>query len=111
MVAKAVATLLLVLCILPTTAPFSSVGSTNALGEHNPVTTISVAGDHSSVADAGDEDALVLERSNFLKHSRLCASAVVGFCETASTFAPFLSPAARSTFALDLPPLRTVLRL
>ena len=111
MVARLVATFLLVLCILPVTAPFSTVDSTHPLGGQSPVTTIAPAATHASVADSDDDDALVLERSTFLKHSRLCANMVVGFCDTVIVSALFLPSVAPPILSLDSPPLNTILRL
>jgi len=110
-VARLHAALLVVLCILPTTAPFSTLGSFDSSPSGNADTAIGGPETHASVADADDNDTLLLERSHFLKQSRLCALIPVSSCDVAAVL--FLSgPAvAPITFVLTSSSLPTVLRV
>jgi hypothetical protein len=111
-VAKLCAALLVVLCIAPTTAPFSTLGSTDFLFGRSADAVIGTLASHISVTDSDDNDALVLERLPFLRQPILDALVVAAFSDAAATvptaFLPFAGPPA---FTIDSPPLKTVLRL
>lgn len=113
MVAKLAAAVLLVLCILPSTAPFSSVGATPVLDGRHSHAAIQTSSSYTSLCHSysDDDDALVFERSTFLRHSRQYASMVVGFYESPSVCSPFLAAVAPLTSAVDSSLLSTVLRL
>jgi hypothetical protein len=111
MVPKLLAALLVVLCVLPVTAPFATVGPSSSLAGHETVATIGTLSAHTSVTDSDDDDALAIERATFLRESRLCAEVAVSFFETAFSRAPFVTPGAPHAFTIDSPPLKTILRL
>lgn len=113
MIARLFAVWLVVLCILPTTAPFSAVPSAHPLSRHNTAVAIGTSVTPTSVTDSDDDnDAVVLAPSAFLKQSRLRATVVVPTCGgTSSGVALFFAQGSPSAFTIDSPPLNTVLRV
>ena len=109
MIARLSAAFLLVLCILPTTAPFSTDGPADSLGHGSADTTIGVLTPLASVGNP-DDDAFARERSDFLRQSRLSAL-VVASCDVAVVQAPFIRESPPTQFILDSPTLRTILRV
>jgi hypothetical protein len=111
-VAKLCAALLVVLCIVPTTAPFSTLGSTDFLFGRSVDAMIGTLATHTSLTDTDDNDALVLERLHFLRQPILYALVVTASGDAAATvptaFFPFAGPPA---FTIDSPPLKAILRL
>jgi len=108
MVAKFSATLLLVLCILPMTAPFSAVGELSAMTGHHDVAAIGTSAAGTSVAD---DDVLVLERSRFLRQCQLCALVIDAHVIATSSSASSAPPLASSAFAEGAVTLHSILRL
>jgi hypothetical protein len=109
MVAKFCAVWLVVLSALPFTAPFSTFDTADLFGARH---TGDVIGTPSIQASATDHnDALALERSDFLRQSRLCALVVVASNDTAPVLTLLLPSVVPTTFSLDHPPLKTILRL
>jgi hypothetical protein len=110
-VAKLCAALLVVLCIMPMTAPFSTVGSTDSLSGRSADAVIGTLATHTAVTDTDDNDALVLERLSFLRQPSLCALVVAASGDAPATVSAFFPSAGPPAFTIDSPPLKTVLRL
>jgi hypothetical protein len=106
MVAKLSAVWLVVLCILPMTAPFSTLGS---LSPVNHQSADAVIGEPHATFDS--DDVLALERSTFLQQSRLCATGIVAFHEIVLAETSFPPTDAQSSVTTDSRPRSTILRL
>ncbi len=109
LVAKLSAALLVCLCILPTTAPFSAVGSTDWPTVRHTTGIGTLSAPASSTDD--DNDALVLEQSHYLRQARACVAAVVAFSDVAIVPEFVLPPDSSPRLIIDPPSLNTVLRL
>jgi hypothetical protein len=106
------AALLVALCILPTTAPFRTLVLTDsATGRHADTVIGTMTTIHTSVTDPDDDDALVLERSQVLRESRLCALMAVASGDAAVVIGLFRPALAAARFILSFSPLKTVLRV
>jgi hypothetical protein len=106
MLAKIVAWLLVVLCAIPTTAPFAVpsllFGGGHAVGGFILQDTAA-----SSVAD----DAVPLERSTFLSESRDCACAAASYVVVSTVARSFLQQARRAASVCSPPTIALVLRV
>ena len=105
MVAKLCAALLIALCVAPETAPFSTMGPADPVSASNTDVRI-LAG---QVADT--DEALTIERSDFLHQSRLCGLVVVACSPVAPAHARRINPFDAHSHTLDAPALRTILRI
>ena len=81
------AVLIVVLCILPNTAPFSSIAAVRSSIAY------SGAGIHEdtrvpSLADSDSNDAIAFERATFLSESRICSSGPAPGADAMTTFVP-----------------------
>lgn len=111
-VARLCAALLVVLCIVPTTAPFSTLGSADFLFGRSADAVIGTLATHTSVTDTDDNDALVLERLHFLRQPILYALVGAASGDAAAAVpTAFFPGAGPSAFTIDSSPLKTVLRL
>jgi hypothetical protein len=108
MLTRGFAFFLVVLCIVPTTAPFS-IASMPLSGAHDNSAFAATNTIAASVSD-DNNDAIALERSTFLSQSRACASTTSthAACVTVSTS---LSPDASALASLYRPPIFRVLRV
>ena len=108
MLAKFCAAWLVVLSALPFTAPFSTFDTADLFSARHTGDVIGTLPIQALTTD--HNDALALKRSDFLRQSRLYALAVVASSDTAPVLTLFL-PSVPTTFSLDHPPLKTILRL
>jgi hypothetical protein len=108
-VAKLCAALLVALCILPSTAPFSTDGPASVPLNTNAV--IGTLANHASAMDPDDNDALMLERSHFLRQPRLFALMVVASCSAAAVSFRLRPAVAPTSFLPNCSSLKTILRL
>ena len=108
MVAKGFALWLVVLCVVPTTAPFSVASMPLSGARHNSAS----AGPDAIAKSVSDDsnDAIALERSTFLSQSRAGACSVSSHAvrETASSA---LAPQAPALETILRPPIFRVLRV
>jgi hypothetical protein len=109
MVAKFCAVWLVVLSALPFTAPFSTFDTAGLFAVRHTDDVIGTLPIQASPTD--HDDALALERSDFLRQSRLCALVVVASSDTAPVLTLLPPSVAPTALSLDDPPLRTILRL
>ena len=116
MVARLFATWLVVLCILPMTAPFATIGWTHDMGRADVVVGAGTTAADAPVAepaapDPDDDAALILERSDFSQQSKFCALLTVDYRDGAPVSSVFFAPLAPPSFAVDFQALQTILRL
>jgi hypothetical protein len=108
MLTKGFALLLVVLCIVPTTAPFSVALTPLPDADHS----FASAGPDAVAPSLSDDnnDAIALERSTFLSQSRACACSTATHARrvTASNSLGAKAPVLDSIFR---PPIFTVLRV
>ncbi len=110
MVAKLFAALLVVLCVLPATAPFSTDGPADSLGSRDAGAAHGTAIDVALVGDPND-DAVTLERADFLQQSRLCARVAASSSASHPVLEAFRVAITPTASTLDTPALLTVLRI
>ena len=104
--------LIVVLCIVPTTAPFSTLGSTDLVFGRSADAVIDASAGHASVDGTDDNDALLLERLPFLRHPILCALVVAAPDDAAAVVSTASFPPGGSRpFAIDSSPRHTILRV
>jgi hypothetical protein len=112
MVGQFFAVALVVLCLLPGTAPFLTLDSMHSLGGPRAVRANTSLETHASAKSLDDDDdAIVLERSTILRQMRSRALVVAGSAETAGTSTAFLSSVAPPASADRRPSLKTILRV
>ena len=86
MLNNGVAVLLVALCVLPNTAPFSSIASATCSTARDTGVRVHEETRLPPLADTDNDDAIALERSTFLNESRACSSGVVPGTDGAAAF-------------------------
>ena len=81
------AVLLVVLCILPNTAPFSTIAAVTPSTAHNVAAGIHQDTRVPPPAVTDSDDAIALERATFLNESRTCASGLGPGADGTTAFA------------------------
>jgi len=98
MLNNGVAVLFVVLCILPNTAPFSSVASAACSTAHDTGLRVNDDRRVSPLAVTDNNDAIALERSTFLSESRVCSSGLVTRTDGTTAFASIVESSSRTNF-------------
>ncbi|HET9833607.1 MAG TPA: hypothetical protein VFP91_17925 [Vicinamibacterales bacterium] len=82
------AVLIVVLCILPNTAPFSSIAAVRSSIAYSGGAGIHEDTRVPPLADSDSNDAIAFERATFLSESRICSSGPAPGADGTTTFVP-----------------------
>jgi len=111
MLNNGVVVLLVVLCVLPNTAPFSSIPSAACSTARDTDMRINQDGRVAPLADADNDDAIALERSTFLDESRICSSGLVPSTYGMTAFAAIFECSRTHLGSVHRPACPSVLRV
>jgi hypothetical protein len=111
MLNNGVSVLLVVLCMLPNTAPFSSIASATYSTARDTDVRVDQDGRVPPLAVTDNADAMALERSTFLDESRVCSSGLVPSTYGTTAFTPIFECSRTNFSSVHRPACPSVLRV